>query len=42
MKIKQTLRAELDKRELHPYIKSAWEVIEPGIDYIDNWHIQAI
>jgi predicted phage terminase large subunit-like protein len=27
---------------LHPYIKRAWDIIEPGIDYIDNWHIEAI
>lgn len=33
---------ELCCKNLHDYIKKAWNVIEPGIDYIDNWHIQAI
>ena len=30
------------EKNLHTYIKNAWDVIEPGIDYIDNWHIEAI
>jgi predicted phage terminase large subunit-like protein len=27
---------------LHDYIQAAWKIIEPGITYIDNWHIEAI
>jgi predicted phage terminase large subunit-like protein len=30
------------EQSLHKYIPRAWEIIEPGITYIDNWHIEAI
>jgi hypothetical protein len=40
------MKAELDKREmekdLSKFIGNAWNVIEPGIEYKHNWHIDAI
>jgi predicted phage terminase large subunit-like protein len=30
------------EQHLNEYIKQAWQVIEPGIDYMTNWHIDAI
>lgn len=46
LKLKQKIREDSDKRNfeksLHSYIKSAWTIIEPGITFIDNWHIECI
>lgn len=36
------IKNELAKRSLHEFVKQAWEVIEPGRVFHDNWHIQAI
>ncbi len=33
---------EAYKRDLALYVRSAWPVIEPGTEYIHNWHIDAI
>jgi predicted phage terminase large subunit-like protein len=30
------------KRSLKEFIKSSWQTIEPGRDFYDNWHIDAI
>lgn len=27
---------------LHEFVKQAWHVIEPGVPFVDGWHIQAI
>lgn len=27
---------------LHEFVKQAWHVIEPGVEFVDGWHIQAI
>lgn len=29
-------------KNLHYFIKRCFDIINPGIDYIDNWHIEAI
>lgn len=36
------IEAELARRSLYEYIKLSWSTIEPGYEYKDNWHIQAI
>lgn len=36
------VRAERARRDLSSYISQAWPVIEPGDDYLSNWHIDAI
>lgn len=36
------VRTVLAERALSEYIKQAWPIIEPGIDYMHNWHIDAI
>jgi phage terminase large subunit-like protein len=30
------------KSSLYAFVKKFWPVVEPGVDYIDNWHIEAI
>ena len=38
--------AELDgerlRRNLHAYTQDAWPCVEPGVPFVDNWHIGAI
>ena len=36
------INKELCEKSLVEFIKQAWHVIEPGQDYIHNWHIDAI
>jgi len=33
---------ELCGRKLKPFIEAAWHVVEPGRQFVDNWHIDAI
>lgn len=33
------LEAELCRRELSEFVKAAWPIIEPGTEYLPNWHI---
>ena len=33
---------EIQEKSLHEYIKAMWGIIEPGIDFIDNWHIECM
>lgn len=33
---------ELAEQSLHEFVKQAWSIIEPGAEYIDNWHIEGI
>lgn len=33
---------ELARRSLYEFLKQAWEVIDPGTPYEDNWHIKVI
>src|SRR5580693_3293410 len=35
----QKQRCELD---LGYFIREAWHVVEPGTDYVENWHIEMI
>lgn len=37
-----TLQAELGRRDLREYFKQAWHIVEPAVDYVSNWHIDAI
>ena len=30
------------EQHLHDFVKQAWPIIEPGVPYIDNWHIVLI
>lgn len=35
--------AEIAKRSLHTFLKDfAWPVLQPGTEFVDNWHIGAI
>lgn len=36
------IEAEICKRSLYEFAKRAWRVLEPGHDFVDNWHIKAI
>jgi len=38
----QAIDAELAKRSLREFIRQAWPVIEPGVAYLHNWHIDCI
>ena len=39
----QAVRAEQAKRSLHRFfIDYAWPVLQPGTQYVDNWHVHAI
>ena len=38
----EALNAELAKRSMHEFVKQSWGSIEPGRQFHDNWHIQAI
>jgi len=33
---------KLAEKSLYEYIKQAWHVLEPGTEYLDNWHIPLI
>ncbi len=36
------IKRVLAERHLHDFIKQCWPTMEPGREYHDNWHIQAI
>ena len=38
----EQVQAELSRRSLSTYIKHSWPIIEPGAEYLHNWHIDAI
>jgi predicted phage terminase large subunit-like protein len=38
----QAIEVELASRSLPDFIRQAWPVIEPGTEYLHNWHIDAI
>jgi len=38
----EQVRAEKYRRSLREFTKAAWPTIEPGVEYQDNWHLQAI
>ncbi len=36
-------KAEIAKRSMHRFLKDfAWPVLQPGTEFVDNWHIGAI
>ena len=35
-------RKQLAEKSLYEFIKQAWHVMEPGKNFVDNWHIEAI
>lgn len=37
-----TTEKELCESSLYEFVKAAWDVVEPGEDYKDNWHVEAI
>lgn len=41
-KLLNNISREKAERTLPSFIEQAWRVIEPGIDYVDNWHIHLI
>ncbi len=36
------LDAELLRRDFHAFVVSAWDKVEPGVTFVDNWHIRMI
>lgn len=34
-------RAEKMRRNLYEFMRGAWEILEPGVEFNDNWHIRA-
>lgn len=36
------IEAEICKRSLYEFSKRAWKVLEPGHEFVDNWHIRAV
>lgn len=38
----QEVEAELGRRSLREFIEMAWPVLEPGTEFVPNWHIDAI
>jgi predicted phage terminase large subunit-like protein len=35
-------RTVLSERSLYEFCKQAWHIIEPGIKFVDGWHVRAI
>jgi predicted phage terminase large subunit-like protein len=38
----EQLQAEKARRKLWEYVKFIWPIVEPGTEFIDNWHIGAL
>lgn len=38
----EDLQAERARRRLHPFVRCAWDILEPDNQFVDNWHIGAI
>ena len=36
------LEAELYRRSLHEFSKASWAILEPGVEFVDNWHLEVI
>lgn len=36
------MNRELALRKLHEFVRQSWSIVEPGMPFIDNWHIGAI
>jgi predicted phage terminase large subunit-like protein len=42
MDLLETVRAEKARRRLHEFVKQSWHIVEPGMPFVDNWHVGAI
>ena len=40
--LREAILKEKAERNLSEFIKQAWQVIEPGTPYVENWHIDLI
>ena len=38
----EQVRAEKYRRSLREFTKAAWPTIEPGVEFRNNWHIDAV
>ncbi len=38
----EEIKAEQAKRSLKEFVRQAWPIVEPSIDLLENWHIDAI
>jgi len=38
----EEVKAELARRSFRYYVEEAWRVVEPGTEFVPNWHIDAI
>jgi len=38
----ELLRRRAAQESLYEFFKAAWPIIEPGYNYVDGWHVQAI
>jgi predicted phage terminase large subunit-like protein len=42
-KLQARVAAEQCRRDMHRYLREVvWPVVEPGVDFVDNWHLHAI
>ena len=37
-----TVEAEVLRRSLHEFSVASWPVLEPGTEFVDNWHLEVI
>lgn len=37
-----TVEAEVLRRSLHEFSRRSWPILEPGTEFIDNWHLEVI
>lgn len=41
LQLHEKQRREME-RSLHAFVRGAWSVLEPGREFVDNWHLHAI
>lgn len=39
---RQAIDVELARQSLYEFMRQAWPIVEPGVPFVDGWHLQAI
>ena len=39
---KRTIQREISQRSLYEFVKLAFNIVLPGVDFVDNWHIRLV
>jgi len=39
---RQAIDIELARQSLYEFMRQAWPIVEPGVPFVDGWHLQAI